>query len=342
MHLPRFAVISALVFATLSVPALGLRDAAAAQPALTAATGRMVQPRLIIHVVPDLEKSVAFYTDAVGYDVIAPAAELKASTLVHKAVSTAATAKARAATLHIPGSNLQLQLIQFSGIEGKPFTQHHYDPGVTRFSVQVRDVYKAFNRVKDRGVIVDSTSAGPVYTQRPANNTQAVMLRDPDGFVLEFVEAGVMPPTDVPESSNVYNARASLAVDKLDTAALFYRDLLGFEINPANKANDAVLALEGTPRASVLLARSMPPGSNNMWVLWEFSDIERTRRAPDVQDPGASAISVQVENLPALLKRMQAAGITIETPGGAPIALGDGKKGALVRSPDGLLVELVE
>ena len=61
-----------------------------------------------------------------------------------------------------------------------------------------------------------------------------------------------------------------------------------------------------------------------------------------MQDPGASAISVQVENLPALLKRMQAAGITIETPGGAPVALGDGHKGALVRSPDGLLVELVE
>jgi catechol 2,3-dioxygenase-like lactoylglutathione lyase family enzyme len=51
---------------------------------------------------------------------------------------------------------------------------------------------------------------------------------------------------------------------------------------------------------------------------------------------------VQVENLPALLKRMQAAGITIETPGGAPVALGDGHKGALVRSPDGLLIELVE
>jgi catechol 2,3-dioxygenase-like lactoylglutathione lyase family enzyme len=328
--------------ASLGLAALTGCGVAEAQTAPSAATGRMVQPRLIIHVVPDLEKSVAFYTDAVGYDVIAPPAELKASTLVHKAMATAATAQARAATLRIPGSNLQLQLVQFSGIEGKPFTQRHYDPGVTRFSVQVRDVNKAFNRVKDRGVTVDSTSVGPVFTQRPANNTQAVMMRDPDGFVLEFVEAGAMPQTDVPVSSNVYNARASLTLDKLETSARFYRDLLGFEISAPNKANDAVLALEGTPRASVLLARSMPPGSNNMWVLWEFSDIERTRQAPSVQDPGASAISVQVENLPALLKRMQAAGITIETPGGAPVALGDGHKGALVRSPDGLLVELVE
>jgi catechol 2,3-dioxygenase-like lactoylglutathione lyase family enzyme len=322
--------------------ALQLAGTAGAQAAAAWPQGRMVQPRLIIHVVPDLGKSLAFYTDAVGYEIIAQPAELKASTLVHKAMATAPSARARAATLHIPGSNLQLQLVQFSGIDGKPFTQHHYDPGVTRFSVQVRDVYRAFNRVKDRGVTIDTTSAGPVYTQRPNNNTQAVMMRDPDGFVLEFVEAGQMPPTDVPEASNVYNARASLAVDRLEAATAFYRDLLGFEVNPPNKANDAVLALEGTPRASVRLARSTPPGSNNVWFLWEFSDIEKVKHSPDVQDPGASAISVQVENLPALLKRMQAAGITVETPGGAPVALGDGKTGALVRSPDGLLVELVE
>jgi catechol 2,3-dioxygenase-like lactoylglutathione lyase family enzyme len=316
--------------------------AAAAPTAAAATQGRMVQPRLIIHVVPDLARSLAFYTDGVGYDIVSAPAELEASALVHKAVAGNPAARARAATLRIPGSSLQLQLVQFSGIEGKPFTQHHYDPGVTRFSVQVRDVYKAFNRVKDRGVTIDSTSAGPVYTQRPNNNTQAVMMRDPDGFVLEFVESGVMPPTDVPESSNVYNARASLTLDNFEVSAAFYRDLLGFDISPPNKANDAVLALEGTPRASARLARSMPPGSNNMWVLWEFNGIERVKRAPDVQDPGASAISLQVENLPALLQRMQAAGITVETPGAVPVALGDGHKGALVRSPDGLLVELVE
>jgi hypothetical protein len=45
---------------------------------------------------------------------------------------------------------------------------------------------------------------------------------------------------------------------------------------------------------------------------------------------------------PTLLARMKAAGITVETPGGEPVSLGDGHRGALVRSPDGLLVELVE
>jgi catechol 2,3-dioxygenase-like lactoylglutathione lyase family enzyme len=213
---------------------------------------------------------------------------------------------------------------------------------VTRFSIQVRDIDKAFERVKDT-VTVDTTSAGPVFTQRPRNNTRAVMMRDPDGFVFEFVQAGAPPQTTVPASSNIYNARSSLAIENFDTSLAFYRDLLGFTFaNPPGDVNDAVLALEGTPRGRARSSGGMPPGSNNVWFLWEFRDVNRTKRVPNVQDPGASAISLEVENLPALLARMKAAGVTIETPGGAPVALDGGRRAALVRSPDGLLVELVE
>jgi catechol 2,3-dioxygenase-like lactoylglutathione lyase family enzyme len=305
--------------------------------------GRMLRPRLIMHVVANLEKSAAFYREGLDLQLASGPGPLTASTLLQKAVATNAGAKARQATLIIPGSNLQLQLIEFSGIEGKAFTQRLYDPGVTRLSIQVRDIDKAFDKVKDRGIIVDTTSAGPVYTQRPRNNTRAVMMRDPDGFVFEFVQSGTMPATDVPATSNIYNARSSLAIESFDRAFVFYRDILGFTFaNPPNDVNDAVLALEGTPRARARSTGGMPPGSNNMWVLWEFRDIERTKRVPNVQDPGTSAISLEVENLPALVARMKAAGITIETPGGEPVSLGDGHRGALVRSPDGLLVELLE
>jgi len=321
----------------------GIRTASAQQAASapSAQAGRMVQPRLLIHVVPDLEKSVAFYHEALELDVLSPPAPLTSSALVQKAAATSPSAKARAATLRIPGSNLQLQLIQFSGIEGKAFKQQLYDPGITRFSIQVRDIDKAFARVKER-VTVDTTSAGPVYTQRPRNNTRAVMMHDPDGFVFEFVQADPIPQTDVPASNNIYNARSSLALENFDKALLFYRDTLGFTVaNPPAAINDAVLALEGTPRANARTAASMPPGSNNMWVLWEFSDIARTKHVPNVQDPGASAISLQVENLPALLKRLKAIGTVVETPGGEPVSI-EGHKAVLLRSPDGLLVELTE
>ena len=303
----------------------------------------MLRPRLIIHVVANLEKSIAFYRDGLDLRVGSGPTPLIGSTLLQKAAAASPAAKASQATLIVPGSNLQLQLVEFSGLEGKAFEQRLYDPGVTRFSIQVRDIDQAFERVRDRGIVVDTTSAGPVYTQRPRNNTRAVMMRDPDGFVFEFVQSGAPPETDVPASSNIYNARSSLAIDSFERAFPFYRDILGFTFaNPPNDVNDAVLALEGTPRARARSTGGMPPGSNNMWVLWEFRDIERTRRSPNVQDPGASAISLEVANLQALVARMKAAGVVVETPGGQPVALEGGRKGALVRSPDGLLVELVE
>jgi catechol 2,3-dioxygenase-like lactoylglutathione lyase family enzyme len=313
---------------------------AGAQQGAPAAQGRMLRPKLITHVVADLQKSIAFYREGLNLEVISGPAPLAGSMLMHKAHGTSPSAKATAAILRLPGSNLQLQLVEFSGVPGKPMTQQLYDPGITRLSIQVRDIDKAFAQVKDRGVTVNSTSAGPVYTQRPRNNTRAVMMHDPDGFVFEFVESGTMPQTDVPATSNIYNARSSLAIDSFEKSLPFYRDILGFTLNaPPADINDAVLALEGTPRANARTAGSMPPGSNNMWVLWEFRDIQRTKHTPAVQDPGASSITLEVENLPALLGRMKMAGIQVEL---EPMPLDEGHRGALVRSPDGLLVELVE
>jgi catechol 2,3-dioxygenase-like lactoylglutathione lyase family enzyme len=157
------------------------------------------------------------------------------------------------------------------------------------------------------------------------------------------VQAGALPKTDVPESSNIYDARSSLGLENMEKSIPFYRDILGFTLRTAPAfINDAVLALEGTPRARVRSAPAMPPGSNNMWVLWEFNDIDRTKHFPNPQDPGASALSLQVENLEGLLRTVSSAGLPIESPGGGPVALGKGHHGALVRSPDGLLIELYE
>jgi catechol 2,3-dioxygenase-like lactoylglutathione lyase family enzyme len=317
----------------------------AQQPSQPTSSGRVVRPRFLIHVVPNLEKSIEFYHGGLDLEVIAPPAPLtpEDSTLVQKAATTDPAARARSATLAIPGSSLQLLLIEFSGIEQKPFTQHLYDPGITRFSIQVRDIDKAFDKVKDRGIQVPTVSAGPVYTQRPRNNTRAVMMNDPDGFVFEFVQPGAPPKTDVPESSNIYNARSSLAIESMEKTIPFYRDILGFTVNTTPAfINDAVLALEGTPRARARSAQVMAPGSNNMWVMFEFSDIDRIGHAPNVQDPGASAISFQVENLEGLLKSVKSAGLPVESRSGEPVPLGKGHHGALVRSPDGLLIELYE
>jgi catechol 2,3-dioxygenase-like lactoylglutathione lyase family enzyme len=312
-----------------------------------AQVSEVLRPLLITHVVGDLDKSLHFFHDGVGLAFASPPGPLADSVLLTTVRAQHPEATARAATLIIPGASFQLQLVQFMGADGKPFSQHLYDAGISRLSVSVRDIYKEFNQLSDLGVTVDTTSNGPVYTQRPRNNTQAVMLHDPDGFVLELVQQegqahGPEVPPGVPADSNIYNARSSLGIDDINKSVAFYRDLLGFKVpRLPMPVNDAVLALEGTPRAIARSAPSMPPGSNNMWVLWNFSGLEdRLKHAPNVQDPGAAVVTFQVIQLPKLVKQMKAQGVEFVTKGVVP--LGGHRRAALIRSPDGLLVALVE
>jgi catechol 2,3-dioxygenase-like lactoylglutathione lyase family enzyme len=307
------------------------------------ATGKMLRANTQIHVVANLDKSIEFFQKALGLELSSKPAPLANSTLLAQAMAQSKGARARAASFHMPGSEMTFMLIEFSRIERKTLPpQRLYDPGVVRFSIQVRDIDAAFARVRPFGVPVLSTGGSPVFTQRPRNNTRAVMMRDPDGFIFEFVQADPLPATDVPASSNLYNVRASPVVEDVERSLVFYRDILGFKARPTNTVNDAVLALEGTPTAVARTTLTEPPGSTNFWVLWEFSKIDRQTIRTRAQDPGSPALSIWVENLPALLKTMKSAGIRVETPGGEPIGLGPTIRGVLVRSPDGLLIELLE
>ncbi len=304
--------------------------------------GRMLQPNALIHVVADINPSIVFYRDGVGFDLISGPVPLENSALLNHLQNDYPEASGQVAIFNIPGSEMDFQLISFSGVEGNAFSQRLYDPGVTRFSISVRDIDAAFAAVSEFDIIVDTIGGGPVYTQRPRNDTRAIMMRDPDGFVFEFVQSGNPIVTDVPESSNIYNARSSLALEERERSMGFYGDILGYEAAEPNTVADAVLLLEGTPEAIATSGRTQPPGSTNVWFFWEFSDIERTKREPDVQDPGASAISLLVEGLPDLVNKINEAGYTIETAGGQAVNLGNNRLGILVRSPDGLLVELIE
>tara|TARA_R110002110_G_scaffold147129_2_gene337502 strand:+ start:206624 stop:207694 length:1071 start_codon:yes stop_codon:yes gene_type:complete len=307
-----------------------------------AATGEfsMLQPRALIHVVADFDNSMNLYRD-IGLEIIAGPEPLAYSALLDQVQTSAPGALGSVVTYDIPGSEMDFQLIEFAGVEGNAFSQRLYDPGVTRFSISLRDMETAFEIANRYDIIVDTTGGEPVFTQRPRNETQAVMMRDPDGFVFEFIQSGNPIETDVPESSNIYNARSSLALEDRARAMEFYGGILGFEASDPNTVADAVLLLEGTPDAVASTGRTQPPGSTNVWFFWEFSGIERTKHSPAPQDPGASAISILVEGLPAMLDAIKQDGFEVVTENGEIVEYAD-RQVVLVRSPDGLLVELVE
>ena len=108
-HLVRIAILASGLLWPMAAPA---QPAAAQAPA-----GRMIRPNHLIHVVSDVEKSVAFYRDAVGLELMSAPAPLTASALVQRAATISPGATARAATLRIPGSEMSLLLVQFAGIK---------------------------------------------------------------------------------------------------------------------------------------------------------------------------------------------------------------------------------
>jgi catechol 2,3-dioxygenase-like lactoylglutathione lyase family enzyme len=102
------------------------------------------------------------------------------------------------------------------------------------------------------------------------------------------------------------------------------------------------MALEGTESASEVNANITVPGLHFGLGIDDFRNIDRKVLHSRVQDPGNSALSMVAEDLPALIKTLQAAGTQVETAGGEPVNLGQATRGIFVRDPNGILIELVE
>jgi catechol 2,3-dioxygenase-like lactoylglutathione lyase family enzyme len=333
-------------FAVLAVLALGLSQAAfAGQSSQAGATGKVVRPNAIIHSVANLERSVAFYRDAVGLplDPTASAADVGRDI---QALTGVRDANIQTATFTIPGSELRLVLAQFQGRSASGAVTSSIrvqDPGVVKLVLRVRDIDAAFAAVRPTILSVYSTGGAPVHPEGPGARVQAVIVKDPDGCALEFVLGSAEQAAAVPAGSNVIGGWASLVGADLDRMVALYRDRLGFAVpRPPRPLPPSVLALEGTPDAAVTNIGTRPPGSSSTWFLYDFRKIDRQMLPARLEAPGMAAVSFWVDNLPALLDSVKAAGATTITPGGTPASLSDHARALLVRGPDGILIELAE
>ena len=183
----------------------------------------------------------------------------------------------------------------------------------------------------------------PIRPEGPAAVNRAVIMRDPDGYPLEFAFQGGPVAADVPASSSVIGGWATLIVGDVAATVDFYRDRLGFQpTGGPTTLSPAVLSLQGAPTATGSMSAGVkPPGAAATWRMYDFRNVERARLAGRLQDPGTPAVSFLAENVPALLVRLKAAGVTVDTDGGEAVNV-DGRLRAFIRDPNGLLIELVE
>jgi lactoylglutathione lyase len=266
-----------------------------ASPSAAAVTGAChVSP-----VVADLERSLHFYRDLLGFEP-APQADPSAWDTRREVLNLHGLPKARlrSASLHIASTRCGIELVQFDRVDRHAVRRRMQDPGAVTLILLVRDIDSLFAKLKAAHVEIATTGGAPV-TPSPTSKSRAVIVKDPDGHFVELAQLDPLPATSAPATSNVFDLRFRVTVNDLDEAVRYYRDGVGIEgKSAAFSAGAGVMAMMGLP-ATVEYRVNMTtiPGSSLILEFLELKGLERRTRSARVQDPGSYRLQLSVDRI---------------------------------------------
>jgi lactoylglutathione lyase len=152
--------------------------------------------------VSDIERSVEFYRDVMGFKLV--------HRMIHDQAYTSsqigfANAYLKVALFTIPNmpqgqapSGHLLELIEYVNPRGEPIEMATNRPGVAHLALQVDDIHAEFARLKALGVRSKSEVPVQVTHGRHTGGWTCYML-DPDNITLELVQLPVpFTPVDLP------------------------------------------------------------------------------------------------------------------------------------------------
>ncbi|HTB18432.1 MAG TPA: VOC family protein [Bryobacteraceae bacterium] len=292
-----------------------------------------------IHATNNLDTTLAFYHDVFGLDAPAPRPLLSPGV---PALTNSPGVKLRLSTLHFPNTVFGFELTEFSNVDRKPGQPRHTDPGAALIALRVKDMTPVLAAIKKLKTPIITTSGAPVTLDTPSGKIRSMLIRDPDGYVIEVVESKPAVGTDAP--GNVFGATMGLTVADMDATIKFYHGLLGFDVkgNMEFASNPAILDMTGAPHAKNREMTALVPGTKALIAFYEYQGIERTPFHLRVPDPGAPAIALHVKDLDGLLKRMRAAGVVVTSAHGEVAQFSPTIRNVFVEDPNGLNIELFE
>src|SRR5690606_9816800 len=104
------------------------------------------------------------------------------------------------------------------------------DPGAPHMKIFVRDLAPVVAALDERRAPIVTRSAAPVPVTTAQGTVQAILCRDPDGYLVEVVEVAAPDPIADASSGNVVGAIMGLTVADLDASLEFWNGLLGFDL----------------------------------------------------------------------------------------------------------------
>ncbi len=292
-----------------------------------------------VHAVNDVDKTVAFYHDVFGLEVGRQPSDFPNPGV--PSLLNAPGVHLKMGTIRLPGVKYVMELTQFSGVERHPGQPLHTDPGAALLQLSVRDIDPIFTAIKKSGVAIVTRSGAPVKVG-PNGSWRALMVRDPDGYIVEMIQ--IPAPADAP-AGKVFAVGMGLTVKDMAETQKFYHDMLGFDLKGKADftANPAILDLVAAPDGTSNREwTSVVPGTDARVFFYEYRGLPRTPFHLRVQDPGAPALVMRVTDLDATLKRLRAIGTEVVSTHGEPVQFGPTVRNIFVVDPNGVNLELYE
>jgi lactoylglutathione lyase len=135
--------------------------------------------------VSDLDRSLAFYCDVVGLELVWR--REYANDEIRQIVGVPEATAVDIAMLDIPGGGAQVELLEYKGCERKSGSTPPSDYGTGHFCVFVRDIEACHAELASKGVRFRSN--GPVEMREgPNTGGKSLYALDPDGYIFEFHE----------------------------------------------------------------------------------------------------------------------------------------------------------
>lgn len=318
-----------------------------------------------IHTTADSEKAFPFWRDVLGATITASpfggrggaaenAAERAAVSQRIPPVSSAAPdpliwdltntkgSRFRNVFAHAPNTPFGLELSEFFDIERGSRQASPWDPGASSLIIAVRNLDQVLAAAKTAGAPIVTLGGAPVQT----GAGRAIVVRDPDGYLLELVQASAAEMAAAPGTDQVVRTSIGLTVANTAKSLAYYRDLLGFDVRGTRDMGDAERRLQGLAGGSLKQTTLVLPGTAIVVRLAEYTVPAATRPAPQpfawrIQDVGAPQFQLEVRDLDALIARTQQAGYRFLSIGAKPIQRAFGRF-VFAIDPDGVLVEYVE
>lgn len=299
--------------------------------------------------VSDLDRSIAFYEDALNFRKIS---ERTIADRNYDYVTGVFGTRLRTAVLQLGDETIQLE--QFVSPAGRPIPvdSRSNDLWFQHFAVVVADMERAHEHVQTFGV--QSISSAPQTipeSNRGAAGIKAWKFRDPDGHPLELLW---FPPDKGNAKWQRAGARLFLGIDhsaitvsSTERSTAFYRDLIGLEVlgggvNSGSTQEQLDNAFGAVVRITGL--RPERPDGPGLEFL-QYLTPTGGRAAPSdarSNDLAATRVVVEVDDLRALVDKLQRNGVTFVSPDIVTVADLPFRLYLAVRDPDGHAVLLVQ